>query len=67
MFFLFRDGTWIFKATGPGGVISGPMEKEQNLQLDPNFRSIDLNVFYNISATSPPILDFNGAFEPRDP
>ena len=56
-----------FKALGRGGVINGPMEKEQNIQCDPNFWSIDLNVLSNISATTEPILYFDGVFEAPDP
>ena len=43
------------------------MQIEQNVRNDPNFQSIHLNVSCNIFATTIPILDFNGAFEPPDP
>ena len=55
------------KALGRGGVINGPLFLDRMGRGDPTFQSIEQNVFCNISATTIPNLDFNGAFEPPDP
>ena len=52
---------------GRGGVINGPLFLDRMGRGDPTFQSIEQNVFCNISATTIPNLDFNGAFEPPDP
>ena len=39
----------------------------RNDHIGPDFESSYLNVSCNISATTPPILDSDGVFEPSDP
>ena len=57
----------MLKALGRGGVIIRPLFSAGRARSDPTFQSIEENVFCKISATTMPNLDFNGAFEPRDP
>ena len=48
--------------------ISSCSQKTQpNGHIGPDFESSYLNVSCNISATTPPILDSDGVFEPPDP
>ena len=51
----------------PGGETSEPMEMQQNHNIGPNFWSCIMNVSCNISATTRPILYFDGVLEPPDP
>ena len=63
----YKDHRTTFKALGRGGVIIRPLFLGGMERGDPTFQSIEQNVFCNISATTIPNLDFNGAFEPPDP
>ena len=67
MFLIRISAIIVFKGILSGGATSEPMEIQQNDHIGPDFGSCIMDVPYNISATTQPILDFDGVFEPPDP